>query len=120
MKIAVAQFNPTVGDIDGNLNKLLGALPLCKEQGAGLVVFPELFLTGYPPRDLLKRPGIMRLVSAAIKKIETASRSFPELGILFGAPLPSGRNIGAGLFNTAFLAENGFITFSQHKMLLPT
>ena len=59
MKIAAAQINPTLGDIAGNVEKILHYIGRAKELGAQLVVFPELSLTGYPPRDLLERPAFI-------------------------------------------------------------
>ncbi|MEI8218780.1 MAG: nitrilase-related carbon-nitrogen hydrolase, partial [Elusimicrobiota bacterium] len=56
MKIALAQINPTVGDIAGNAKKILAWIARAKDQGADVVVFPEMALTGYPPEDLLHKP----------------------------------------------------------------
>ena len=60
MKIALAQINTTVGDFPGNVERILRSARAAKERGADLVVFPELALCGYPPRDLVERPDFIR------------------------------------------------------------
>jgi NAD+ synthase (glutamine-hydrolysing) len=120
MKITIAQLNPTVGDIDGNLARIPDTLSKCVEDSTDLLVFPELFLTGYPPRDLLERPSFIESVEVAIQRLITLSADYPQTGILFGAPVPSGKATGSGLYNSAVLIYGGEIIFKQHKSLLPT
>ncbi|MFQ5904306.1 MAG: nitrilase-related carbon-nitrogen hydrolase, partial [Candidatus Binatia bacterium] len=60
IRIALAQINVTVGDLDGNLRKVCGRLSEASEAGAQLVVFPELAISGYPPEDLLLKPSFLR------------------------------------------------------------
>jgi len=120
LRITVAQLNPIVGDIRRNLKKITDALSECGRGSSDLVVFPELFLTGYPPRDLLERPWFIRQVQAAIDTLVRTSREFPDAGILFGAPLPTGKDAGRGLYNSALLIHQGRILLEQHKSLLPT
>jgi NAD+ synthase (glutamine-hydrolysing) len=119
LKTAVGQINPTVGDIAGNLEKIEQVLAGL-EPGVDLVVFPELCLTGYPPRDLLEKNWFNRRVEAAIDRVSDLSRRYPETGILLGAPVPSGREVGKGLFNAALLFSGGEIVHRQAKTLLPS
>ncbi len=119
MKIALGQLNPTVGDIAGNLEKLEKVLARL-ETGVELAVFPELFLTGYPPRDLLEKAWFNRRVAEAVDRVGELSRRHPGTGILLGAPLPSGRKIGKGLHNSALLFWRGEIVHRQAKTLLPS
>jgi len=120
MKITVAQLNPVVGDIEGNLEKIKNTLVQCQREEPDLVVFPELFLTGYPPRDMLKRPWFIERVQDAIQDLIEFSREHTQSAILFGAPQPTEKDIGHGLFNSALLIHKGEILIRQHKSLLPT
>jgi NAD+ synthase (glutamine-hydrolysing) len=67
MKITIAQLNPVVGDTLGNVDKLKNTLKAASENSPDLVVFPELFLTGYPPRDLLEKPWFIRKTEDALE-----------------------------------------------------
>jgi NAD+ synthase (glutamine-hydrolysing) len=118
MKITLAQLNPVVGDVRGNLAKV--AATLKQAQGASdLVVFSELFLVGYPPRDLLEKPALMRQVEEALKDLVEMSAQYPATGILVGAPQPTGRDTGKGLCNCAVLIHQGQVRLRQAKSLLP-
>jgi len=119
LKITICQLNPTVGDVEGNAKKITGMLAQTKAQRPDLIIFPELFLTGYPPRDLLEKEWFIQRCSAAIRELTEASRDYPETGILFGAPTPTGRDTGKGLLNSAVLVHNGKVT-CRHKTLLPS
>lgn len=120
MKITVAQLNPVIGDIDGNMAKVVHVLPQCLKDASDLIVFPELFLAGYPPRDLLERPHFIERIQQAIEKLKKISTDYPHTGILIGAPLPTEKKTGYGLFNSALLIYQGQILDTQHKSLLPT
>jgi NAD+ synthase (glutamine-hydrolysing) len=120
MKIAAAQLNPTVGDIEGNLEKLTEAVKRGAADGADLVVFPELFLTGYPPKDLLERVDFIAGVQEAVQRICRLSLEYLEVGVLFGSPLRDEKNRGGKTFNAAMLVSGGKVTGVQHKSLLPT
>jgi NAD+ synthase (glutamine-hydrolysing) len=119
MKVAVAQLNPVVGDVEGNLEKAVETISRF-EGKADLLVFPELFLAGYPPRDLLKRHSFIRKTQAALRELVEVSGELSRTGIVIGAPVPTGKDEGAGLYNSAFLISGGEILAFQHKSLLPT
>ena len=120
MRITLAQLNPIVGDIEGNLAHMAETLSRCAGDAPDLVVFPELFLVGYPPRDLVERAWFIEQVQAGIETVRVLSARHPQAGILFGAPLPTGQSAGKGLYNAAILAYQGQILGSRHKLLLPT
>ncbi|HAD82476.1 MAG: NAD+ synthase [Candidatus Edwardsbacteria bacterium RifOxyA12_full_54_48] len=119
MKITICQLNPLVGDIEGNAKKITGILAQTRAQRPDLIIFPELFLTGYPPRDLLEKPWFIQRCAAAIKDLTEASLDHPETGFIFGAPTAAGRDTGQGLFNSAVLIHDGKCT-CRHKTLLPS
>lgn len=113
MRIALVQCNPTVGDIRGNTAKILEGVQWAQEQGAHLVVFPELSLVGYPPRDLLYREDMLQAVERVLfEVIAPASRG---IGILVGAPV----RCNEGLWNAALLFSEGKLVAQQAKSLLP-
>ncbi len=120
MKVTLAQLNPIIGDYAGNLAKIEETLAAVAGERPDLVVFPELFLTGYPPRDLLERAWFITQAQEAVEKLLAISRRFPSIGIIVGVPLPAERTVGKGLNNTALLIENGRVVFRQNKSLLPT
>lgn len=120
MRVTIAQLNPVVGDIQGNLNRIIDTLSRGSKDSSDLIVFPELFITGYPPRDLLERPWFIEKAQEAIDKIVNVSENHLEAGILFGAPLPTKKDTGRGLYNCALLIHQGKILLKQHKSLLPT
>jgi NAD+ synthase (glutamine-hydrolysing) len=120
VKIAICQYNPVVGDIDGNLAKVALALKASARQKPDLLVFPELFLTGYPPRDLLEKDWFLQKIKRAIKDITILSRKYPDIGILIGAPTLVVENTSSRLYNSALLIHRGKVIFTQHKTLLPT
>lgn len=116
MKIAIAQLNPTVGDLRGNAEKIRQAAALAKGQGAQLLVTPELSLCGYPPKDLLQRRGFVAACDQAV--LELADLTNDRFGVLVGHPSfwesTSGRP-----FNSATLLESGKVSATIHKSLLP-
>ncbi len=130
MRIAVAQLNPTVGDLPGNRDRVLQAIGEARGMGADLVVFPELALLGYPPRDLLHRAGFL---DAADREFERIVRSTEGIGVVLGHVLrggtreanvadPSASAFGgtAALYNAAFLLADGGIVGWQAKHRLPS
>ena len=118
MKITIAQLNPIVGDVEGNTARLFETL-LRFSSTADLIVFPELYLAGYPPRDLLERESFLHKIRLSVEKIVEESKKFPGTGLLFGAPVATGNNTGKGLYNSALLVYQGKILLSQPKSLLP-
>lgn len=119
MKVIIAQLNPIVGDITGNQIKITETLTLYSRE-TDLIVFPELFLVGYPPQDLLEKSWFIEQVSRAIDAIAAFSAQYPQTGIVFGAPVPTGNNSGKGLYNAAVFVYNGQVLLKQPKSLLPT
>lgn len=120
MRITMAQINPVVGDIEGNVSRIVDVLPMAAKDRADLAVFPELILTGYPPEDLLEFPEFVSQVKAGLDRIVAVSASYRDLGIVLGAPAPTGHRDGKPLFNAAFLIHAGKVLYRQPKMLLPT
>lgn len=117
MKITIAQLNPTIGDIKGNTAKAKEIISRFHKE-SDLIVFPELFLTGYPPQDLLEKPKFVEAARAALDELLTESNDCPETGILIGLPLRE--ETEKTLYNTAALINRGEILITQHKSLLPT
>ena len=120
MKITIVQPNPTVGDFAGNIATIGEVLARTRADAPDLVVFPELFLTGYPPRDFLEKEWFLERAGRAVEEVLAISREYPRTGILVGAPRPTGRETGRGLYNSALLVADGRLLFAQHKSLLPT
>jgi NAD+ synthase (glutamine-hydrolysing) len=118
MKVTLAQLNPTVGDVSGNLQKVVDTL----ERYGGstdLIVFSELFLVGYPPRDLLEKPALIEQVQRALERLLEVSGCHPGTALLVGAPLATGRDTGKPLSDAAVLIGQGRLLFQQNKSLLP-
>lgn len=117
MKVALAQINPTVGDIAGNSARVLEAVDRAKDAGASLVVLPELAVFGYPPKDLLLRRDLVRANVRAIERIAQRCRGLTAV-VGFIEPDPTGA--GTGYFNAAAACADGRVLTRYHKMLLPT
>lgn len=120
MEIAMAQLNPVVGDVTGNVERLSQMARAAAHHGAELVIFPELCVCGYPPLDLLERQWFIRQVQDGVAEVARFSGTFDGVGILFGAPVPTGRSNGKSLYNAALLAVAGEIAAIRSKALLPT
>jgi NAD+ synthase (glutamine-hydrolysing) len=120
MKVTIAQLNPVVGDIESNTSRIAETLSRCHKSGSDLVIFSELFLTGYPPQDLLEKSWFIEKAQRAVQELREISREHPGLGLLFGAPRPAGREPGKRLYNSAVLIHQGQILLEQAKSLLPT
>ncbi|HEY0685358.1 MAG TPA: NAD+ synthase [Steroidobacter sp.] len=119
LSIALAQINPTIGDIDGNLSLMVDAARRAQAEGARLVAFPELSLTAYYPADLLEDPDFQRRLAKGIEDLIAATRELPDLHWVVGAPTPN-TGIGKPLFNSLLVLKNGEILLRYHKQLLPT
>lgn len=117
MKITIAQLNPVVGDVEGNLER---ANNLLSQYGAGsdLIVFPELFLTGYPPLDLLERKWFLKKAADAVDKLIRYSTRYPQTGILVGVPTFCEKENEKKLYNSAIFIYQGKVLLNQHKSLL--
>ncbi len=119
LRISLAQLNPTIGDLEGNSVLMLAAARQAQAEGAQLVVFPELTLTGYSPGDLLLEADFLARVEAALAALVEASRSTPGLYWVVGAPT---RRSGPGkpLANSLLVLQDGQQRLSYAKQLLPT
>ncbi|HKI44649.1 MAG TPA: NAD+ synthase [Balneolales bacterium] len=117
MKIRIAQLNPTVGDIDGNRDRILSALIEAEESGADLLILPELCVLGYPPMDLLERHYFREYVYECNKEIVAETG---KTALLFGSITPHEDQAGRKMYNSAILANEGKIRAVVHKTLLPT
>jgi NAD+ synthase/NAD+ synthase (glutamine-hydrolysing) len=116
MKIALAQFNPTVGDLSGNAARILSLAEQALARGAKLAVFSELCLCGYPPQDLLERPAF---IDRNLKELKELAKKLPLPAIIgYAGRVKKGR--GKAIANKAALLCGGRIVFEQNKMLLPT
>ncbi|MEE8203445.1 MAG: nitrilase-related carbon-nitrogen hydrolase, partial [Alphaproteobacteria bacterium] len=114
LTIALAQVNPTVGDIDGNAERLLAARDEARDGGADLVVFPELVVVGYPPEDLVLKPALQARVEAAIEAL-AARTGDGGPAMLVGAP----RRENGRLYNAAWLLDSGKVEAVRLKHELP-
>jgi len=117
MKIALAQINTTVGDIHGNRDRAIRAMEKAKASGADLVAFPELCLTGYPPRDLL---GLHGFVDANLKALEEIAARSDGLAVVIGFLDRNRKKEGRDFRNAAAFLSKGKIQAVIHKTLLPT
>ncbi len=115
MKIALCQINTTVGDFDGNVAKVLENLKKAKESGCDIALFPELTLTGYPPRDLLDRFSFFEW---SRKSLEKVAREAKGILAVVGTILEN-REAGNPLFNAAVTVTDGAILHTYRKVLLP-
>jgi NAD+ synthase len=114
LKIALAQLNPTVGDIAGNVARLKKAHAEAARQGADLVVFPELFLSGYPPEDLVLKPAFAAASRRAVESLAPLT-SGGAPGILVGAVWPD----DGKLYNAVALVDGGSVQAVRYKVDLP-
>jgi NAD+ synthase (glutamine-hydrolysing) len=111
MRLALAQINSVVGDIDGNAASVAEWLGRAREANADLVLFPELVVTGYPPEDLLLRPGFVR---AARRAVDEIARSVHGITVLLGAP-----HLETDLYNACFVLAHGEVRGVYKKWYLP-
>jgi len=119
LKIEVAQINPTVGDLNGNVQLMIEAARKAREAGARFVVFSELSLTGYYPGDLLEDEAFLAKTEAAFEALRLASRQLRELHWVIGLPV---RRSGPGkpLHNALRVLRDGEVVLEYAKQLLPT
>ena len=117
MRIALAQINLHVGNFDLNLQKIHHTIQQARQQGADLVVFPELTVCGYPARDMLFSDAFIERCQQAVEEIADSCRG---IGAIIGSPARQQSRPGKALFNAAFLMYDGKIQDVYHKGLLPT
>ena len=117
MKIALGQINPTVGDFSGNAAKIIQFALQARSAGAGLILFPELAVCGYPPRDLVERPSFVARCRATVERIAAETQG---IAVICGMVTPADADSGKKAMNSAALLREGRIEFIQSKMLLPT
>lgn len=117
MRIALAQINPTVGDIAGNASLIRRDLRRARDAGAELVVFPEMAILGYPPKDLLLKPAVIGECGHAVAEL---ARECADIAAVIGYPTPSDRDTGRLLYNAAAFCHDGRIAHRHVKSLLPT
>src|SRR5215213_7627063 len=111
MRLALAQINPIVGDLEGNRRLILERLSEAKAHAADLVLFPELAVTGYPPEDLLLRPGFVRAAEASVEEIARESRGTT---VLVGGP-----HFDRDLYNACYVLAGGEVKAVYRKRFLP-
>jgi NAD+ synthase (glutamine-hydrolysing) len=111
MRLALAQMNTVVGDLDGNRERIVEHMTRAREAGAELVLFPELAVTGYPPEDLLLRPGFLRAASESLEQIAAETKG---IAALVGTP-----HLDRDLFNACAICVDGKVEALYHKQFLP-
>ncbi|HEY3825567.1 MAG TPA: NAD+ synthase [Bryobacteraceae bacterium] len=119
MRIALGQINPVVGDLAGNLALILRFIRDAVARNADLIVFPELAITGYPPRDLVEKTGFIDRSEKAVEQLAEASRDLP-ISIIAGYVGRSQKPTGKQATNSAAVIRSGRIMLRQTKILLPT
>ena len=111
LRIAMAQINPTVGDLAGNRDRIIETIGRARKAGADIVAFPELAVTGYPPEDLLLKPQFVNDNLRTLKDIQRATRGITAV---VGFVDKKER-----LYNAAAILHNGSLASVYHKILLP-
>src|SRR5918992_1993512 len=111
MRLALAQMNTTVGDLDGNRERIVARLGEARAAGADLVLFPELAVTGYPPEDLLLRPGFLRAADRTLRAIAAEATG---VAALVGTP-----HLDRDLFNACAVCADGEVKAIYRKRFLP-
>ena len=117
VKIALGQINPTVGDFEGNRRKIVDYAHHAHASGAALILFPELSICGYPPRDLVERPSFVARNRETAEQIAVETR---DIAVICGLVTPAEAETGKSVMNSAALLKGGKVAFLQSKMLLPT
>lgn len=117
MKVELAQLNYTIGDFEGNSQKIINQIRQAKSAGVDLVVFSELSVTGYYPHDLLEKK---EFIKKAEETVAVIARECTGIAALIGAPRINKNDRGKTLFNSAFLMYDGEVQSVHNKTLLPT
>ena len=120
MRVALAQVNATVGDLEGNVGRCLAAVEEGRRKGADLIVLPEMVIPGYPPRDILFDPSFGEAVSHANDYLARRTQKGPA--VVAGSLWPSGRCLPEHpcLYNAALLLQDGEVHLAAAKRLLPS
>ena len=116
LRLALGQFNPTVGDIPGNTARIIELIDEARASHADLVAFPELAVTGYPPEDLLFKPSFLSDNNAAVQRIAAAARG---IAVIVGCPALPSNHAGDDIANAAAIINDGRILDWYRKMYLP-
>src|SRR5688572_15928141 len=114
MKIFLAQQNYHIGNFEENATKIIEGIQLAKKAGADLVMFSELSVCGYPPRDFLEFNDFIQLCYASIDRIKEYA---DDIGVLIGSPARNSRKEGKDLFNAVFLLHEKQVKAEIHKTL---
>jgi len=117
VKVALGQINPTVGDFQGNSAKIIDAAQRAQAAGAGLILFPELSVCGYPPRDLVEKASFVARNQETVQAIAGQTRG---IAVICGLVTPARAETGKSVMNSAALLHDGRVEFVQSKRLLPT
>jgi NAD+ synthase (glutamine-hydrolysing) len=117
VKIALGQINPTVGDFSGNAARMIDFARRAQAAGAGLILFPELSVCGYPPRDLVERSAFVARNRESVDRIALETGG---IAVICGLVTPAHEDTGKSVMNSAALLMDGKVAFIQSKMLLPT
>jgi NAD+ synthase (glutamine-hydrolysing) len=117
VKIALGQINPTVGDFENNAARIIEFARRARQGGAELVVFSELCVCGYPPRDLVEKRSFVEGNCRTASQIAESTRG---IAVIVGLVTPAQSDTGKSVMNSAALLRDGRIEFLQSKMLLPT
>ena len=117
MKISLAQINHHIGNFDGNLQKMLDAVTIARNEGSDIICFGELATCGYPPRDFLEFDDFIQL---AYKSVDRLLEETDEIAIVLGSPTKNPEPEGKNLHNSVLFLYKREIQFIQHKTLLPT
>ena len=118
MKIGLAQLNYMIGDFSGNFDKMKAAIEKGISENADLLVFSELCVCGYPPRDFLEFKHFINECENVIRKLAAVAGN--KIAIVVGAPSRNSTPNGKDLFNSAYFIEDGKVKYIAHKTLLPT
>ncbi|WP_182118189.1 NAD+ synthase [Acidovorax sp. FHTAMBA] len=119
LRITIAQLNFTVGDIEGNVARMVAAAQQAAREEADLVVFSELSLCGYYPGDMLEESAFQQRIAAGLAALQQASAALPQLHWVVGAPTPA-QGPGKKLHNSLLVLQGGQVRLQYAKQLLPT
>ncbi len=117
VKIALGQINTTIGDFTGNTARIIEFSNRAREAGANLILFPELSICGYPPRDLVEKSSFLERNQTALQDVAGRTRG---IAVICGYASPAESDTGKSVMNSAALLKDGAVAFSQSKRLLPT